>query len=385
MHAAVRRICERRRSQESLEPKERVRIALDHREPDRVPIDFWAVEELTGRLLRALGMTNEEEMLEAFGVDFRVIRGPSLSGLKLERYADGSFRDLWGVVRRPVSFGRGTARGRYMEVAFSPLGHMKTVEEVENYEHWPSPDWWDYSNVKQECREHEDYCVVFAGDRLDRTAQLKTAMYMRGMKEILTDLRRNPEIAKCIFQHVAEYFLEYNRRVFEAADGLIDIFMMGDDFGTQNGPMMPDDLWAEFLEEGFREFIRLAHEYGILVMHHTCGSVRTLIPAFIRDGLDILQSLQPRAKGMDLGSLKKDFGQQISFHGSIDVQHTMPRGTEADVRREVADRMAAGKPGGGFVICTAHNLQVDVPTKNVLALVESYHELGGYGEGSAQG
>ncbi len=379
MRGFASRVRRRRESQENLQPKERVQRALGHREPDRVPIDFWAVEEVKARLLRVLGMGSEEELLGMFGVDFRVIGGPSLVGLELERYPGGGFRDLWGVVRRPVSFGRGTRKGSYKEVAFSPLKEMKTVREIESYPGWPSADWWDYSKVAQECRQYPEHCVVFAGDRLDRTAQLKTAMYMRGMKEIFTDLRANPEIAKCIFEHVVEYFLEYDRRVFEAADGLIDIFMMGDDFGMQNGPMMPDRMWSEFLEEGFRKFIRLAHEHGIVVMHHTCGSVRTLIPLFIRDGLDVLQSLQPRAKGMELGPLKKEFGQRISFHGSVDIQHTMPRGKPADVRTEVAERMSAGKPGGGFVICTAHNLQVDVPTRNVLALIESYHDLGGYG------
>jgi len=307
-----------------------------------------------------------------------VIRGPSLVGLELERCADGSSKDLWGVIRKPFSFGSGQAQGEYKEVVYSPLKEMKTVEEVEDYEGWPSADWWDYSSVEEDCRRHEGFCVVFAGDRLDRTAQLKTAMYLRGIREIFRDLRANPEIAECIFRHITEYFLDYNRRVFEAANGSIDIFMMGDDFGTQAGPMMPPKIWREFLEEGFRKFIDLGHRFGVKVMHHTCGSVRALIPFFIEDGLDILQSVQPRAAGMELGSLKEDFGRDLSFHGSVDIQRTMPRGSPGDVRREVADRMKKGKRGGGFIICTAHNLQVDVPIRNVLALVEAYHDLGAY-------
>ena len=378
MSGFIRKILEKRRSQESLEPKDRVEIALRHKKPDRVPIDFWATREVKSRLQLETGLSTEDELLRAFGVDFRVIRGPSLVGLELERYADGSSKDLWGVVRRPFSFGSGMGRGEYREVTFSPLKEMKTLEEVENYGGWPSPDWWDYSKVAEDCRRHEGYCVVFAGDRLDRTAQLKTGMYLRGMKEIFRDLRANPEIVKSIFRHIVDYFLDYNRRVFEAADGLIDIFMMGDDFGMQEGPMMPNEIWREFLEEGFRKFIKLAHEYDIKVMHHTCGSVRALIPLFIQNDLDILQSLQPRAAGMELGPLKRDFGQDICLHGSIDIQQTMPRGTPDDVRAEVFNRMTEGKPEGGFIICTAHNIQVDVPTRNVLALIESYHDMGVY-------
>jgi len=366
------------RAEESMDHRGRVERCLRHQEPDRVPIDFWATREVRERLVRELDLRNEEELLDLVGVDFRVIRGPSLVGLELERYADGSVRDLWGVVRRPVAFGRGAASGTYREVVFSPLAGMRSVEEIESYPGWPSPDWWDYSTVERDCARHEGYCVVFAGDRLDRTAQLKTAMYLRGMRQIFRDMRADPEIAHCIFRHIVDYFLEYNRRVFEAANGRIDIFMMGDDFGTQHGPMMPVQMWREFFEEGFRKYIDLAHRYGIKVMHHTCGSVRDLIPCFIESGLDILQSLQPRARGMELGSIKRDFGGKICLHGSVDIQQTLPRGSPDDVRREVKDRMEKGKPGGGFIICTAHNIQVDVPTANILELIKSYHEYGGY-------
>jgi uroporphyrinogen decarboxylase len=372
------RLLEKRKVQETLDPRTRVETALRHREADRVPIDFWATREVRARLVEDLGMGTEDELLCLFGVDFRVIRGPSLVGLELERLPDGRSRDLWGVIRRPVSFGAGASSGEYQEVAFSPLRAAKTLEEIDSYEGWPSADWWDYSHVADDCGKHEGYCVVFAGDRLDRTAQLKPGMYLRGMKEIFRDLRANPEMAKCIFQHIVDYFLEYNRRVFEAADGRIDVFMMGDDFGTQAGPMMPVGLWREFFEEGFRKFVRLAHRYDIKVMHHTCGSVGALIPRFVEAGLDILQSLQPRAHGMDLGQLKAEFGRDLGFHGSMDIQHTLPRGTPQGVRGEVADRMSKGKPGGGFIICTAHNIQVDVPTPNVLALVAAYHHFGAY-------
>jgi uroporphyrinogen decarboxylase len=374
----LRSLARKRMAQEDMGSRDRVLVSLSHREPDRVPIDLWATRQVRERLVRELETGTEEGLLDALGVDFRVIRGPSLVGLELERFPDGSYRDLWGVVRRPVSFGSGESRGTYNEVKFSPLAEMTTVEQIDEHP-WPSADWWDYSHVRDDCLAQEGRCVVFAGDRLDRTAQLKTAMYMRGMARIFRDLRSNPEIARAIFKHIVDYFLEYNARVFEAADGLIDIFMMGDDFGTQRGLMMPVPLWREYFEEGFRRFIELAHGFGILVMHHTCGSIRPLIPLFIEDGLDVLQSLQPRAEGMDLAGIKRDFGSRIGLHGSVDIQQTMPRGTPQEVREEVRARMDAGKEGGGYIICTAHNLQVDVPTRNIVELVRAYHDFGSYG------
>jgi uroporphyrinogen decarboxylase len=185
-------------------------------------------------------------------------------------------------------------------------------------------------------------------------------------------------VSEAVIGHVRDYFLAYNERVFSVAGDLIDIFMMGDDFGAQHGPLIAPDLWRKLFRPGFKSYIDLAHRHGIRVMHHTCGSVVELIPDFIECGLDILQSLQPGAKGMDLAALKREFGRDLSFHGSVDIQQTMPRGTEAEVRAEVAARMAAGKPNGGFIICTAHNLQPDVPLRNVFALIEAYDEFGGY-------
>ena len=173
---------------------------------------------------------------------------------------------------------------------------------------------------------------------------------------------------------MVEYFLEYNRRVFEAASENIDIFMMGDDFGTQYGPMMSIETWRRLFKPGFRAYIELAHEYGLPVMHHTCGSVRELIPDFIECGLDILQSLQPAAAGMDLADLQREFGRDLCFHGGIDIQEVLPHGTPQQVREHVKSRAELGREGG-YILCTAHNIQPDTPLENIVALFEAYQEF----------
>ena len=359
-------------------PRERVLTALEHREPDRVPVDFWASSETTTSLVRHLGLASKQELLREFAVDLRVVEGASFLGQEMAR-EDGAVFDLWGVPRRPVTVGGEEFEATYLEVTAPPLAHAASAAEVLAYPHWPSPDWWDYSQVAAQCDACAGYAVVNAGDRKDRTAQLKPAMYLRGVEQIMLDMAQRPEIVDAIVGRIVDYFLEYDRRVFEAARGKIDIFMMGDDFGMQNGLLCSVAMWRRHFREGFRRYIELAHQYGIKVMHHTCGSVRELIPDFIACGLDILQSLQPRAAGMDLGELKREFGRDLCFHGSVDIQETLPRGTPAMVRDEVRRRMEAGKPGGGFIICTAHNIQPDTPVENVLALIEAYREFGGYG------
>ncbi|HID05663.1 MAG TPA: hypothetical protein EYP10_00795, partial [Armatimonadetes bacterium] len=302
---------------------ERVMTTLQHCEPDRVPVDYWAVSEVTERLKKHFGFKTDEELLHHFNVDLRYVRGPSYIGLELRRHPDGTVEDLWGVRRRVVTIEGNGYRWSYKHVVEPPLAGATSVHDIEKHR-WPSPDWWNYSTIADECERHRKrgYAVVNAGDRLDRTAQFKPFMYIRGMEQAYIDLIKNPDIAEAIIAHIRDYFLEYNRRVFEAADGKIDIFMMGDDFGTQRGLMVDVETWRRFFKPGFKAFIELAHSFGIKVMHHTCGSVVELIPDFIECGLDILQSLQPRAVGMDLKVLKREYGKYLCFHDGIDVQRT---------------------------------------------------------------
>lgn len=342
-----------RQRNERLTSRERVMTAIAHREPDRVPIDFWATPEVKQAVKRHFDIESQDALLDFLGVDFRVAAMPRYIGPTLKVHPDGSRDDVWGVRRQTVTFGAGDHQGTYQELLCSPLTAMTTVREIDAYAGWPSPDRWDFSHAAEECRQYAGFCVMAMGDRLDRTAQLKPSMYLRGVEQIMLDLALNPEIVDCINEHIVSYFVEFNRRVFEAAQGGIAIFLMGDDFGTQTGPMMSVDMWKRYYESGFRKYIGLAHRYGIKVMHHTCGSVRPLIPLFIDAGLDILQSLQPRAAGMDLRELKKEFGRYISFQGGIDIQHTLPRGSPDDVKREVRERLDAAKAGGGYILCTA--------------------------------
>lgn len=355
-------------------PRERVLTALSHREPDRVPWDYWAGPEVTARLQAFFRCPTREDLLRTLEVDLRYIPGPSYAGQSFRTFPDGTVEDLWGVRRQTMRVERAGYEWTYQHVVHSPLANATTVAEIDAYRHWPSPDWWDYSRVAEDCAPYAEYAVVNAGDRLDRTAQLKPMMYLRGMEQAYLDLALHPKLVEAMVAHIRDYFLEYNRRVFEAAQGRIDIFMMGDDFGTQHGPMMDRRTWRRFFREGFRAYIELAHRYGLKVMHHTCGSVVELIPDFIDCGLDVLQSLQPRAAGMDLAALKREFGRDLCFHGSIDIQETLPYGTPEDIRAMVRDRVAAGREGGGFILGTAHNIPPETPTENLVALFEAYRE-----------
>ncbi len=356
--------------------RDRVLAAVAHQSPDRLPRDYWATPEVTERLLAHLRLPDREALLRHFGFDLRYVEGPSFVGQGLRRHDDGSVEDLWGVRRRAVSVARREYQWTYQHVVQSPLAAAETPADVAAYARWPSPDWWDYTGLRAQCQSHAGHAVVIAGDRLDRTAQLKPMMYLREMEQTYVDLAINPALVEAIVGRIREYFLEYNRRVFETAADSIDIFMMGDDFGTQQGPMMSLETWRQHFRPGFAAYIELAHRYGLKAMHHTCGSVVDLIPDFIECGLDILQSLQPQAVGMDLAALRREYGHDLCFHGGLDIQGVIPHGTPREVREHVRQQVEAAGNQGGYILCTAHNLQPDTPTQNILALFEAYAEFG---------
>lgn len=359
-----------------MDSRARVLTALSHQPPDRIPRDYWATPEVTQRLREHFGLPDRESLLRRLGIDLRYVEGPSYVGQSLRTHPDGSVEDLWGVRRRPRTVTGGSYTWTYQHVVRSPLQAAQTAGDIEAYDRWPSADWWDYAQLGEQCRAYAGYAVVNAGDRLDRTAQLKPMMYLRGMEQTYVDLALNPDVAEAIIAHIVAYFLQYNERVFAAAGDAIDIFMMGDDFGTQQGPMMSLETWRRFFRPGFAAFIQLAHRHGLRVMHHTCGSVVELIPDFIACGLDILQSLQPQAAGMDLGRLRREFGRDLCFQGGMDIQGVLPHGTPAQVREHVRSQIEAAGRGGGYILCTAHNLQPDTPLDNALALFEAYEEFG---------
>lgn len=359
--------------------KQRVKKALMFTEPDRVPIDYWADKIVTRKLMKALCVEDMEKLLKHLNIDFRFIEGTVYTGPRLETFEDGSWKDIWGVIRKNVLVdSKDSERGNYEHVVEHPLAGAETVKDIEKYDGWPSPDWYDYSCVERTAGIHSEFSVVCGGDRLNRTAQLKPAMYLRGVEQIMLDLALNDMLVEAIIERLVYFFLEYNSRIFKNSNGKIDIFFMGDDFGTQNGLIMSIEMWRRFFRPGFKKFIELAHSYGIKVMHHTCGSIEPLIPDFIDCGLDILQSLQPGAAGMDLIKIKREYGRHICFQGGIDIQKTMPYGTAADVKNEVIDRLKTLSPGGGYILCTAHNMQADTPTENILALYEAAGKYGRY-------
>lgn len=363
-------------------PRQRVMTSLDHRPPDRVPLDLISTEEVLTAVERYLGLEPEpdprfpwylaahEKLLETLQIDLRFVEPPYI-GPPLPRFDDGSFMDVWGYRRTVTDYGLGV----YYEFLDPRLAEAQTVEEVHAYP-WPDPDWFDYSVIPLQCERYDRYAIV-AGDDGD-VDFINRASFLRGYQQVMLDIAERNPVLLAIWDHLSDFYYEYNRRILEAGAGRIDIMHYGDDYGTQRDTVISPADYRELLAPRWERHIRQARAFGCKVMHHSCGSTRRLLPDLVRTGIDVLSTVQPYAGGMELCTLKRLFGDRLSFHGTVDVQHDLPGRSPEEVRQVVRQRIEVMAPGGGFILAPTHAIQPDVSAASVVALYEAAMEYGWY-------
>ncbi len=193
-----------------------------------------------------------------------------------------------------------------------------------------------------------------------------------GMERLFYLMYDAPDVAALLFQTVTDYYCTVNQHLFEAAGGTIDIFFIGNDFGSQTGPLLGKDLFQRFVLPSLSRLIDLGHHFGVKVMLHCCGGYRPLLPTMIRAGLDAVHAVQPFCAGMQPAALKRDFGASIVFNGAIDSHHVLIDGTPDIVRRETRKTLDIMAPHGGYVAGASHDsILPETPVENVLAMFDT--------------
>jgi uroporphyrinogen decarboxylase len=364
-------------------PRERVIAAIEHRETDRVPVDYWGTPEYDTLLIHHFGVESRDRILEKLGVDLRYIYAsgiiyedptglfkptPRYIGPPRSKFPDGSFEDLWGVTRKLVKVHSGNS---YHEAVKNPLRHMTSLLEIQTYDKWPQAEDFDFSNMRDACMAWPDYAIVVGGMPGCATVFIQ-CWYSRGLDQILLDLIEAPDIAHAIIEKITVFQLEYHRRLLDEIGDLVQILMLADDFGTQQGLMMSPQHFREFFRKPLESLIALGKEYELKIMLHCDGHIRRLIPDFIEMGIDILNPIQNVGPGMEPEGLKREFGKNLCFHGGIDTQEVLPHISPQEVKREVEEKAELLSKGGGYIISPTHMLQLDVPLKNVIAFYEPF-------------
>jgi uroporphyrinogen decarboxylase len=343
-------------------------LAAINRQPvDRLPTDIWATAEVWARLRQHFGeSTNIQRELHTDGF---AGTGPGYVGPPLPQVPAGETVNFWGIRTKRVPH----EGGAYDEQSFFPLAAAQTIDDLNAYA-WPSADWFDYSAMRAKAGEAARTHAVQCG----YMAPFYYHNQLRGLEQSLVDPLADPEFTHHLVGRICAFFYEHHRRMFEACRGLIDVAQVTDDLGSQTGPLISMELYRDFYAPHHKRFIDLCHEFGIKVFHHDDGSCRPFLPLLVEMGIDILNPVQWTCPGMDMAELKAEFGGRICFHGAIENQRILPFGTPEDVRAEVRHCIdALASDGTGYILAPCHNLQVNTPVGNIIAM---YDEAWKYGQ-----
>lgn len=346
--------------------RQRFLSAMQYQGYDRPPTKHYGTPEINRQLMDYFGISTHEQLQIKLGDDFRHI-GPAYIGPELRTFPDGTWEGLWGERYTHYSFGEGT----YPEAVYLPFRDVREKEDLANFR-FPSPDWYDCSNIPAECQKNAEYVVCTGGagmpDFMNGIART------RGVEQILLDIGNQDPVYLELVERRFEFFYELYSRILTAGNGKIDVLCLGEDLGTQNGLVIGPRSYEKFFAPRMRAFFDLAHAHGAKAMMHSCGSCRALIPRLIDLGLDILEVVQVDAVGMDIRELHEQFYGRLAFCGSISVQTTLPFGTVEDVTREVELRKRLFAQGG-MVIAATHDIQVGTPIENILAMYRAIGSL----------
>lgn len=375
--------------------RERAMAALNHQEPDRVPLDLsQAVGDgitLTAyrNLLRHLGMDPaaaqvkarvtqtarvSEEVLRRFRIDFRGIGVGASDTWKDVWLDERTYRDEWGVVRRMPP------DGYYYDLVQAPLAEQDSLAAIDRFP-WPDP--LDPGRVRglgekaRQLHEETEYAVV---------ADLNCSFFLRccelrGWENFYVDLAGNTEFAEALMDRYLEYRLAVAERALQEIGDNVDIVMVTSDdlAGTDSLLISPAIYRALIKPRQQRTFDFFRARTGAKLYYHTDGAMVPLLPDLIELGVEAFNPVQVSAAEMgDTRRLKLEFGDKLTFWGAIDTHRALPYGSPAEVREEVRRRIGDLGPGGGYVVCPVHNIQPEVPPENIVAMYDSAYELGRY-------
>ena len=352
-----------------MKPRERVAAALDRIEPDRCPFQATFTPEFAARLRGDLQLEGDRVHNPHGGgnpYDLEIALGEDILltsvGWANSYYQEGeTYVDEWGVGWRAAPYTTPFGSGHYTEPCVHPLADRAALAGY----HPPDPDRAElYEDAAAAIRDYgDDYWIV----GVTVTTIFEAAWALRGLERLMMDFIEDPDLADQILEIPYRYHLAAAERLARLG---VDMIWLGDDVGQQTGMLMSPRHWRRFLKPRMATLIATLKAINprLKIAYHTDGCVYAIIPELIEIGIDVLNPVQPAA--MDPARLKREYGRELCFWGSMDEQHTLPFGTPDDVRREVRERVATLGAGGGLILGPTHHVQLDTPLENFWAMVE---------------
>jgi len=374
--------------------RERVIRAINHQEPDRVPIDLNPLHDFYLNLKQYLHLDFEEKVknnfamevvphplvLQKLGVDISSVKLGSPTAKKKVARGDGLVEDDWGVLYRVVSQPGG---GSYYEVVKPPLKDAK-LSDLVHYS-WPVPDLPGRGEEAEKnakaLYEDTEFAILgrFGGPITE------TALYMLGMENWMIRLASDPDFMEALLTKITDIQIALDRIGLEATAKYLQIFKAsGEDLGMQTGPMYSMKMFRNQLLPHLKRRFQAARKYldsvnpSVKIMLHSCGSISRFLPDLIDAGIEIIDPIQPHAAAMNSAYLKENFGNKLTFHGGIDIQQVLPFGKKEEIETEVQTRINDLGSGGGYILAPAHNVQADVKPENIICMIDAVKKFGSY-------
>lgn len=374
--------------------RNRVLTTLNLEEPDRVPIDigssvnnmndgiYFKVKEYLGievdaKPFRGLMTATyyDERVLDALDVDIRhVWLNDPVEYLAVtdESFDPMRYTDDWGV-----QIQREEGRGAFH---VQPPLKDADLDGLDSYA-WPDTK----APIRIEGLEervkriYDEGEYAIASNIVGHGGLLEHGCYLRGTEQFLMDLLIDKEMAAKLLDKLTDIFIGLYDTLLSAAGSYLDLVYWAEDFGSQTGMLISEELYLEFFKERHYKIFNYIKSRSpqVKLLFHSCGAVYPLIHHLIDIGVDVLNPLQPLATGMDSGEIKKKFGDRLCFCGAVDIQKALPGNLE-DVEQEVKRRIRQLAPGGGYILAPANYIQNNTPPENVVQLCKMAHKYGKY-------
>lgn len=346
--------------------KARMLAFLNGGVPDRVPSHYRGTNEVTEKLLAYFDTTDFEVVRRELGIDGWRHVSPGYLGPELRRFEDGSWESLWGTQYKSVAYDTGS----YAEKCYFPLQHATKAKELDRYR-WPEVDWWDFESVARE--------IALLGGSVINSGYYSLFEKFNDLKpleECLTDIICEPGFVRDVFERLHRYWMAFNAEIFRLNQGKVHMTIISDDVGMQDRLMMRPSTWGEFFAPFYREYIEMAHGYGVKVVFHSDGSINEILPDLIECGIDVLDPVQYRCPGMEREYLKETYGDRLKFSGAVENQQVLPFGSVEQVEAEARECMRTLGRGGGYVLSSCHKIQPITPVENIIAMYRMVRDEG---------
>jgi uroporphyrinogen decarboxylase len=349
--------------------RERFLITVDHKQPDKVPIDYLASPQADTAIKAHYGIKTERELLDILGCDFYYLSCRDISQnescLPFYRGSRISFDGDKRICPFGIAWKRGAYNSKFAvdDAIGNPLKTAQSEKDILAYE-FPKASDFDFSAFDAEIEANKSR-VIIGGFW---SGILGDCYRMHGFENFLLNIAINPVMIKTLINKMTDFYLGLNDNLFSQFKNKLDVWFFGNDFGSQSALLFSPDMLADFFMPGIERLCKNAKSYGLKVMMHSCGAISRIIPMLIDAGVDIIDPVQITAAGMKPAELKKEYGSKITFHGGIDTQQLLPFGSKQEVYQQSKKMIEIMSTGGGYIFAPSQILGADIPSENIAAM-----------------